>query len=90
MTGVVDDRPCVRILGTHGVPAGYGGFETAAENVAQYLVDHGWRVIVYCQTDHGARSCEDTWQGMERVIIPVPDQGWRGTSKFDWLSIRHA
>ena len=29
-----DDRPVVRILGTHGVPAAYGGFETAAENVA--------------------------------------------------------
>ena len=28
----------VRILGTHGVPANYGGFETAAENVARYLV----------------------------------------------------
>jgi len=26
--------PTVRVLGTHGVPAGYGGFETAAENVA--------------------------------------------------------
>ena len=43
-----DPRPTVRILGTHGVPAAYGGFETAAENVAIYLRDQGWRVIVYC------------------------------------------
>ena len=28
-------------LGTHGVPAAYGGFETAAENVALYLVKNG-------------------------------------------------
>ena len=41
--------PTVRILGTHGVPAGYGGFETAAENVARFLVGQGWRVVVYCQ-----------------------------------------
>lgn len=84
------DRPTVRILGTHGVPAGYGGFETAAENVARYLVEHGWRVIVYCQTDHGGPTFEDEWEGIERVNISVPDKGWLGTSKFDWLSIRHA
>lgn len=86
----VDDRPCVRILGTHGVPANYGGFETAAENVARYLVEQGWRVVVYCQTDHGGPIHEDVWNGIERVNISVPDKGWLGTSKFDWLSIRHA
>lgn len=85
-----DDRPTVRILGTHGVPAAYGGFETAAENVARYLVDHGWRAIVYCQTDHEGPIFEDVWQGIERVNISVPDKGWLGTAKFDWLSIRHA
>lgn len=87
---VADARPCVRILGTHGVPAAYGGFETAAENVARYLVDHGWRVVVYCQTDHEGPVYEDVWEGVERVNISVPDKGWLGTSKFDWLSIRHA
>jgi glycosyltransferase involved in cell wall biosynthesis len=90
VTDVADDRPCVRILGTHGVPANYGGFETAAENVARYLVDHGWRVVVYCQTDHDGPTYEDTWEGIERVNISVPDKGWLGTSRFDWLSIRHA
>lgn len=90
MTDPSDDRPVVRILGTHGVPANYGGFETAAENVARYLVDHGWRAIVYCQTDHDEPLYEDEWQGIERVNISVPDKGWLGTSKFDWLSIRHA
>ncbi|WP_372727402.1 DUF1972 domain-containing protein [Nocardioides sp.] len=77
-------------MGTHGVPANYGGFETAAENVARYLVDHGWRVIVYCQTDHEGPVYHDVWEGIERVNISVPDKGWLGTSKFDWLSIRHA
>lgn len=83
-------QPTVRILGTHGVPAGYGGFETAAENVARYLVDHGWRVIVYCQTAHDGPTYVDTWQGIDRVNISVPDKGWLGTSRFDWLSISHA
>ena len=85
-----DDRPAVRILGTHGVPANYGGFETAAENIARYLSDHGWRAIVYCQTDHDGPVYEDVWNGIERVNISVPNMGWLGTAKFDWLSIRHA
>ena len=80
----------VRILGTHGVPAAYGGFETAAENVARYLRDHGWRVIVYCQERASGPIREDEWNGIERVIIPVDRDGWLGTSTFDFMSIRHA
>jgi len=80
----------VRILGTHGVPANYGGFETAAENIALHLVRHGWRVVVYCQVDHGDMIREDTWNGIERVLIPVSTPGWLGTSKFDLISVRHA
>jgi glycosyltransferase involved in cell wall biosynthesis len=80
----------VRILGTHGVPAAYGGFETAAENIARYLVGNGWNVIVYCQTSGTGGIVEDEWQGIKRVIIPVNFAGWRGTSRFDWLSIAHA
>ena len=84
------ERPTVRILGTHGVPAAYGGFETAAEQVARFLVARGWRTVVYCQTDHGGPMYTDVWEGIERVNISVPDKGWLGTSKFDWLSIRDA
>jgi glycosyltransferase involved in cell wall biosynthesis len=80
----------VRILGTHGVPANYGGFETAAENVARYLLAHGWRVIVYCQVEGEGPIVNDKWQGIERVSISVARDGWLGTSRFDWLSIKHA
>ena len=80
----------VRILGTHGVPANYGGFETAAENVALFLRDRGWRVVVYCQVPGTGPTSEDTWQGIERVNIPIDRDGWLGTSEFDWRSIRHA
>lgn len=80
----------VRILGTHGIPANYGGFETAAENVAKYLVSRGWRVIVYCQAEGRGPIVEDEWHGIERVTIPVDLPGWRGTAKFDKLSIIHA
>lgn len=83
-------RRTVRILGTHGVPAAYGGFETAAENIGLYLHRRGWRVIVYCQELGTAHVSRDEWNGLERVIISEPRSGWRGTSAFDLTSIRHA
>ncbi|WP_425992857.1 DUF1972 domain-containing protein [Brevundimonas sp. TWP2-3-2] len=93
MIDVVQDcntRPVVRILGTHGVPGNYGGFETAAEHIAKYLVRQNWRVIVYCQTGPNGTVYYDTWEGIERVNIGVEDKGWLGTAKFDWISIVHA
>jgi len=80
----------VRILGTHGVPAAYGGFETAAEHVARFLVGRGWRVVVYCQLPGTGPIRTDEWEGMERVLVPIPTEGWLGTSRFDLVTVRHA
>lgn len=80
----------VRIMGTHGVPANYGGFETAAENVGLFLVRRGWRVIMYCQVEGTGPIQRDTWNGMERVMIPIDVEGWKGTSKYDLIGIRNA
>lgn len=79
----------VRILGTHGVPAAYGGFETAAEHIGLHLHRQGWRVIVYCQAEGTGPIVEDTWRGLERVTIPEPRAGWLGTASFDRASIAH-
>ena len=80
----------LRILGTRGVPAAHGGFETFAEYLALYLVKKGWRVIVYCQLDGEGPITEDVWEGVERVNIPVPQSGAKGTVFFDWIATRHA
>ena len=37
------------ILGTRGVPAKHGGFETFAEKLCLYLINRGWKITVYCQ-----------------------------------------
>ncbi|MEQ1785931.1 MAG: DUF1972 domain-containing protein [Acidimicrobiales bacterium] len=89
---MTDEGPArvVRILGTHGVPAAYGGFETAAEHVARHLVAKGWRVIVYCQVVGRGPTTTDTWHGIERVLVPIPTEGWLGTSRFDLVTVRHA
>jgi glycosyltransferase involved in cell wall biosynthesis len=80
----------LRILGTRGVPAAHGGFETFAEHLALYLVQRGWRVVVYGQEDGSGPVFEDRWQGVERVRIPVQRGGPAGTIQFDWLATRHA
>lgn len=83
-------KPTLRILGTRGVPASHGGFETFAEHLALYLVAQGWRVVVYCQDDGVGPVFEDTWQGVERVHFPVAQEGPKGTIVFDWLATAHA
>jgi len=91
--GVRDRRgstPTVRMLGTRGVPASHGGFETAADNIARYLVARGWRVVVYCQVQGKGDITTDTWEGIERVLVPVEDTEWRGTAVFDLRAARHA
>lgn len=80
----------LRILGTRGVPAAHGGFETFAEHLALYLVARGWRVVVYCQVEGSGPAYEDIWQGVERVNIPVAQSGAKGTVIFDWQVTRHA
>lgn len=79
----------VRILGTRGVPAAHGGFETFAEHLALYLVNKGWEVIVYCQVDGEGPVFEDSWQGVKRVNIPVKTSGAAGTIIFDLKSTLH-
>jgi len=80
----------IRILGTRGIPAAHGGFETFAEYLSLYLVAKGWHVVVYCQDDGTAPVFTDTWQGVERVHIPVAQQGPKGTIVFDWKATVHA
>jgi len=82
--------PTVRMLGTRGIPANHGGFETAAERIGLYLAEKGWRVVVYCQAEPGTELHEDTWKTLERVHVPGRGDGPRATIWFDFQSIRHA
>lgn len=90
MASVPQPMKTLRILGTRGIPAAHGGFETFAENLALYLRDRGWRVIVYCQEVGPVGTLRDTWNGIERVRISVPGDTSLSTMRFDWLSILDA
>ena len=77
-------------MGIRGVPASHGGFETFAEQLALYLMQRGWEVTVYCQTDGGGQLHDDIWCGVRRIHIPVSGQGPAGTVVFDWKATLHA
>lgn len=85
-----DNTRRLAILGTRGIPAAHGGFETFAERLALWLVARDWRVTVYCQEDGEGPIREDVWNGVERVIVPTSLGGAVGTMQFDWTCIRHA
>jgi glycosyltransferase involved in cell wall biosynthesis len=57
------------IIGTRGVPANYGGFETFAEELGRRLAARGHEVTVY-----GRRGFIDpglgTYRGMQLVVLP--------------------
>ncbi|MDX2360028.1 MAG: DUF1972 domain-containing protein [Crocinitomicaceae bacterium] len=38
----------ISIVGTRGIPANYGGFETFAQEISVLLVEKGWTVTVFC------------------------------------------
>ena len=79
------------ILGTRGVPAQHGGFETFAEKLSTHLVQKGWSVTVYCQEDWDRTVPYETmWGRVRRVHIPVKQAGPIGTLVFDLKAALHA
>ncbi|MGR8930434.1 MAG: DUF1972 domain-containing protein [Gammaproteobacteria bacterium] len=74
------------ILGTRGIPAGHGGFETFADMLAHHLVKRGWRVTVYCQEPKGSEFLESQWDGIDLVHIPTGVSNPLHTIWFDLRS----
>ncbi|MBO9625110.1 MAG: DUF1972 domain-containing protein [Microbacterium sp.] len=58
----------IAMVGTRGVPAAYGGFETAVEEVGRRLADRGHDVVVYTR---GSESREKEYLGMRVVHLPA-------------------
>ncbi|MDP4021775.1 DUF1972 domain-containing protein [Methylobacterium sp. NEAU 140] len=69
------------ILGTRGVPAAHGGFETLAERLAIELVARGWRVEVYCQVS--TPTPPSTWRGIALIPVAARGDGALSTIVFD-------
>jgi glycosyltransferase involved in cell wall biosynthesis len=79
----------IAILGTRGVPAKYGGFETFAEELGRRLVEHGHSVTVYGRdrfVPRGTRS----YLGMRIVRLPAPPSKYLETVVHTLFSALHA
>lgn len=59
----------IGILGTRGIPANYGGFETFAEELSTRLVARGHRVTVYGRSHFVSRSLRD-YRGVRLRVLP--------------------
>jgi glycosyltransferase involved in cell wall biosynthesis len=55
--------------GIRGVPANYGGSETAVEEVGRRLAAEGVRVVVYCRS-HKCPTKDREYRGMRRIVLP--------------------
>ncbi len=84
---VTDYQVC--IVGCHGIPANYGGFETFAEQFSLHLAQRGWKVSVYCQQNGTGRIQTELFNDIELVHIPVQTGGALGTIVFDLKSTFH-
>lgn len=78
------------ILGSRGIPAKHGGFETFAERLSLYLMSTGWEVTVYCQVNGNGKIYENSWNDIRLVHIPVRQAGAMGTVVFDLKSTFHS
>jgi glycosyltransferase involved in cell wall biosynthesis len=78
------------MVGTRGVPARYGGFETCVEEVGWRLADAGHDVRVYCRAtgaEEGPRPT--TYRGMTLVHLPALRKRSLETLSHTALSVAH-
>lgn len=77
----------IAMVGTRGVPAHYGGFETAVEEVGSRLAARGHDVRVYCRTGNGDHLSE--YLGMSLVSLPALSSRTLETLSHTALSVGH-
>ncbi|HSE34343.1 MAG TPA: glycosyltransferase [Pyrinomonadaceae bacterium] len=75
----------IAILGTRGIPASYGGFETFAEHLATRLVARGHDVTVYCRS-HYVSPRQLEYHGVKLKILPTVRHKYFDTVVHTFLS----
>lgn len=60
----------IALMGSRGIPARYGGYETLLEEISVRLKEMGYDVTVYCRA-HYTRRDEKEHQGVRLVVLPT-------------------
>ncbi len=77
-------KKSVAIIGTNGIPAKYGGFETLTEYLSKYL-NLEYSLTVYCSKTPRSKQL-DSFNNSKLVYIPFRANGWQSLI-YDTLSI---
>jgi len=79
----------IALIGTRGVPANYGGFETCIEELGRRLVERGHAVTVYCRKSYYFDH-KSEYLGMKLVYLPNLSKKSLDTLSHTFLSVVHA
>jgi glycosyltransferase involved in cell wall biosynthesis len=78
----------IAILGTRGIPARYGGFETLADQVSRRLAERGHQVSVYCRKPFTTPN--DAFDArIRRIILPSLPSKHFDTLVHTLMSVLH-
>ena len=75
----------IGILGTRGIPARYGGFETLAEELSARLASRGHDVTVYTRTRYAQPGLRE-WRGAKIRVLPTIPTKYLDTVAHGFLS----
>ena len=75
----------IALLGTRGIPARYGGFETFAEELSARLAARGHQVTVYCRK----RFPQPHYRGVRLQYLPTIRHKYLDTLAHAFLSTLH-
>jgi glycosyltransferase involved in cell wall biosynthesis len=75
----------IALLGTRGIPASYGGFETFAEELCTRLSARGHQVTVYCRE----RPPAPVYRGVHLQYVPTIRHKYLDTLAHTFLSTWH-
>jgi glycosyltransferase involved in cell wall biosynthesis len=79
----------IAILGSRGIPANYGGFETFAEELSTRLVRRGHEVTVYGRVGFIAHDLEN-YRGVRIRVLRCVRSKYLETVSHTFLSVLHA
>ncbi len=79
----------IAIIGTRGIPASYGGFETFAEHLSTRLVARGHEVTVYGRA-HYVSPRQLEYHGVRLKVLPTIRHKYFDTVVHSFLSAVHA
>ncbi|OJG47082.1 rhamnosyltransferase [Enterococcus hermanniensis] len=91
---VKEQKQQVYIIGSKGIPAKYGGFETFVEKLTEYQVDKNIQYHVACMTENSAKSgiTEKHFEhnGAKCFNIDVPNVGPAKAIYYDIAALNYA